>query len=66
MTAVVDEDDLVFEDIGDGRDLVLARTTYVLQAWPKSKPLYTTNPMLTAAIDLTGNGFSQLLTAMPE
>lgn len=54
--------DKVVELAGSGRDTVLASVTYALSTGSAIERLATTNPSGTAAIDLTGNEFSQTVT----
>ena len=49
--------DTVLEDAGGGRDVVKARSTYVLDAAAEVEILQTANHSGTSAINLTGNEF---------
>ena len=53
--------DRVYEAIGGGSDRVLTSASYALAADAEVEILKTANDLATAAIDLTGNGFGQVL-----
>ncbi|TMJ19716.1 MAG: calcium-binding protein [Alphaproteobacteria bacterium] len=59
---VVDSaDDGVFENLGAGRDVVYARTSYALNASQEIEVLSTQSHVGASAIDLAGNGFANEL-----
>jgi serralysin len=60
-TIVVDADDLVGEAIAGGFDNVVAKVSYALNAGAEVEVLSTTNHGGTAAINLGGNEFGQVL-----
>jgi VCBS repeat-containing protein len=60
-TYIVDADDQVVEASGGGYDNVAAKASYVLGAGREVEILSTSDHMGTAAIDLTGNEFGQVL-----
>ena len=53
--------DRTVEAVGGGNDRVLASTSYAVQASQEIEILSTTNSGGSAAINLTGNGFSNIL-----
>ena len=55
----VDQDDIVSEAAGQGDDWVLTSTSFVLTAGAEIETFSTVNGDGTAAINLTGNSFSQ-------
>ena len=60
-TIIVDGDDQVVEAAGGGYDNVAAKVSYALAAGQEVEVLSTTSNAGTAAIDLTGNAFGQVL-----
>jgi Ca2+-binding RTX toxin-like protein len=60
-TYFADADDQVREDVGAGFDYVVASGTYTLNFGAEIELLGTTNNAGTAAIDLTGNNFAQVI-----
>jgi Ca2+-binding RTX toxin-like protein len=60
-TYIVDADDRVAESAGGGADSVAAKVSYALEAGQEIELLSTTDNAGTAAIDLTGNAFGQVL-----
>jgi Ca2+-binding RTX toxin-like protein len=57
----VDGDDVVNEAVGEGYDTVYARATFILAAGQEVEVLDAFNRTATAALNLTGNAFSQTL-----
>ena len=53
--------DQVFESVGQGYDIVYAKTSYTLAAGQEIESLGTLNENGTTAIDLTGNEFANLI-----
>jgi Ca2+-binding RTX toxin-like protein len=60
-TYFVDADDQVREDVGGGFDYVVTTTSYALNFGAEIELLGTTDNAGTAAIDLTGNNFAQVI-----
>lgn len=58
-TMMVDGDDTVIEAVGGGHDNVAASASFVLNAGAEVETLSTSSHLGTAAINLTGNEFSQ-------
>jgi Ca2+-binding RTX toxin-like protein len=60
-TYVVSVGDRVFESAGAGQDLVLARTSFILEAGQSIENLYADATGSMAALDLTGNDAENVL-----
>ena len=58
---VNDASDVIVEAVGEGDDIVRASTSYTLAAGVAVETLTTKNSSSTAALDLTGNEFSQTI-----
>jgi serralysin len=57
----VDADDTLLEYVGQGFDVVYARSSYVLGAGLSIEALRTADDIASSAINLTGNEFGQLI-----
>ena len=58
---IVDSDDVVIEAVGGGNDLVMAQTSFALNAGAEVETLSTNNGGSNAAIALTGNELGQTI-----
>jgi len=61
-TYYVDGDDTVIDFVGEGFDIVYARSSFVLSAGAAIEVLATVNEQATTAIDLTGNELDNYIT----
>lgn len=59
---IVDAQDIVIENAGEGYDIIYARESYVLSAGVDVEVLGTVDNFATTAINLTGNGLNNYLS----